>query len=127
MKKLILATALVTLFATPVLAQDAPAEDAPLTDEDVLTVAIGCIATYDTVVAQGKAGGDAASIATARKMAVDVYKEFSGESDEEVASDIAESAKIFPEMLKTADVTLEEFRETCDAIFTDEEEDAPTA
>ncbi|ESQ74643.1 hypothetical protein [Asticcacaulis sp. AC402] len=128
MKKFLAAAVLFAAFAGSVHAQDAapPAEDG-LTTEDVLTVSIGCIATYDTLIAQGKAGARAAEIQKARAFAVSVYKEFSGETDEEVASDIAMADQAFPEMLKDSTITVESFQETCDAIFFDEPEAAAPA
>ncbi|EGF89826.1 hypothetical protein ABI_42490 [Asticcacaulis biprosthecium C19] len=128
MKKYLVAAVLLGLFTAPAFAQDAAApSESEVSAEEVLTVSIGCIATYDTVVAQGKAGARAADIQKARGFAVEIYKEFSGESDEEVAADIQKAGELFPDMLKDSGTTLEDFQQTCDAIFLEEEDSAPTA
>jgi len=123
LRKIAVAAAVLTLLgAGSVHAQDASSSapsDAP-SDEEILTAAIGCIATYDTVVAQGKAGNDAAKIRAARDFAVEVYKEYSKESDEEVAADIKYADEAMPGLLADGKTTLEEFRAVCDAVFVDE-------
>ncbi len=126
MKKLLAVTAFLALLTAPAFAQDAatpPAED-DLTAEDILTVSIGCTATYDIVLAQGKGGDRVEDIKKARAFALSVYKEFSGESDEQLAQTVQSADEVFPEMLKESGATLEEFQETCDAIFVEEETEA---
>ena len=120
--------ALSLLGAGAVHAQTAPAApDSSSSDsssgepstEDVLAASIGCIATYDLIIAQGKAGADTDKINAARAFAVSVYKEFSQQTDEQVAADIQQADTLFPDMLAKGTTTLDEFRATCDAVFVD--------
>ena len=98
---------------------DSSSSGDPSTD-DIMAASIGCIATYDTILAQGKAGADTDKINDARAFAVEVYKEFSQETDDQVAADIKQADGLFPDMVAKGTTSLDEFRATCDAVFVDD-------
>ncbi len=88
--------------------------------EDVLAASIGCIATYDMVLAKAPAGSDMSKVQNSRDFALQVYKEFSQESDEEVANDVQQADALFPDMVAKGTTSLEEFQATCDGVFQDD-------
>ncbi len=96
----------------------APSEQQPST-EDVLTAAIGCLATYDMVLAKGTTP-KTEKTKKARQAAYDLYKQYSGQTDEQVQSDVKKADEIFPGMVAQGTTKLEEFETTCDAAFMDQ-------
>lgn len=91
--------------------------DQPST-EDVLTAAIGCLATYDMVLAKG-ATAKTEKTKKARQSAYDLYKQYSGQTDEQAQADIKKADEIFPGMVAQGPTKLEEFEATCDSAFMD--------
>ena len=106
-----------SLLSTTAFAQGTPDTDAPA-DEDVITAAIGCIATYDMVLAKG-AGLKAGAIRTARESAVEVYKEYSGLSDEDISAAIAKADQLFPSIVAHSQSTLADYEQSCNDAFMD--------
>ncbi|HVZ30081.1 MAG TPA: hypothetical protein VG839_06775 [Asticcacaulis sp.] len=91
--------------------------DQPST-EDILTASIGCLATYDMVLAKGVTPKTEKTKA-ARQMAYNLYKQYSGKSDADVQADVKRADEIFPGMVAQGPTKLEEFEATCDNAFMD--------
>lgn len=94
----------------------ATAADAPPSTEDILTASIGCLATYDLVLSKGVTAKTEKTKA-ARQAAYNLYKQYSGKSDEDVAADVKKADEIFPGMVAQGTTKLEEFETTCDNAF----------
>jgi hypothetical protein len=90
--------------------------DAPPSTEDILTASIGCLATYDLVLSKGVTAKTEKTKA-ARQAAYNLYKQYSGKSDEDVAADVKKADEIFPGMVAQGTTKLEEFERTCDNAF----------
>ncbi len=121
------------LIAVPAVAQDAPqgapqgAAPPPANEEpsgdDIITAAIGCAATYDYLLA--KTPGDS-KMREARDFAISVYKQYSSESDAEVAKDVVEADRLLVEMVNKGELTIAEVQPTCDAVFMAEQPPSTT-
>ena len=114
------------MFAVPAVAQNAaappPANDEPSSD-DIITAAIGCAATYDYLLATTP--GDS-KMQAARDYAISVYKQYSSESDADVAKDVVEADRLLAEMVTKGELTIAEVRPTCDSVFMTEQPQGTT-
>ena len=77
------AAALTGLLLAPVaFAQDDDGGDDDGGDDAVMAAAIGCVATYDLVLARGLAGSHVAAVQKSRAQAREIYKEAAGLDDD---------------------------------------------
>ncbi len=117
------AAALVALVGMFVAAPMAHAAQADSGDDDDDTGAqlaqdIGCVATYDVILAAGKGRIKAQeSIRHARDVALDAFREDSDLSEAEVRADVVQADRMLPQLLKQANQSLAEFKAGCDAAF----------
>ncbi|HWU50960.1 MAG TPA: hypothetical protein VN042_13840 [Asticcacaulis sp.] len=115
------AIALIGLLAAPVaFAQDEDGGDDDDTDA-VMTAAIGCVATYDLVLARGLAGQQVAAVQQARAQAREVYKQAAQLDDDQVDADIAQADARLPDLLDDGNVTLQKYRHICDQLLSDDD------
>ncbi|MGN6422514.1 MAG: hypothetical protein ACTHLA_04295 [Asticcacaulis sp.] len=115
------AVALIGLLAAPIaFAQDENGDDDDDTDA-VMTAAIGCVATYDLVLARGLAGQQVADVQQARAQAREVYKEAAQLDDDQVDADIAQADAKLPDLLDDGNVTLQKYRHICDQLLSDDD------
>lgn len=115
------AVALIGLLAAPIaFAQDEDGGDDDDTDA-VMTAAIGCVATYDLVLARGLAGQQVAAVQQARAQAREVYKEAAQLDDDQVDADIAQADAKLPDLLDDGNVTLQKYRHICDQLLSDDD------
>jgi hypothetical protein len=120
--------ALIGLLAAPIaFAQDEDGGDDDDTDA-VMTAAIGCVATYDLVLARGLAGHQVAQVQKARAQARDIYKQASGLDDADADSDIAQADARLPDLLDNGNATLLKYRHICDQMLSEDDvNDLPQA
>jgi hypothetical protein len=115
------AVALMELLAAPIaFAQDEDGGDDDDSDA-VMTAAIGCVATYDLVLARGLAGQQVAAVQQARAQAREVYKQAAGLDDDQVDADIAQADARLPDLLDDGNVTLQKYRHICDQLLSDDD------
>ncbi len=86
--------------------------------QSALAMTIGCIATYDTILAKG-AGDKAAKMTEARGMAKEMYAYISNEADDQVEKDIKLADQMLPDILKEQGTTAEDLQSVCDTLFLD--------
>lgn len=118
--------AVLPLLAAPVaLAQaDDDGDDDEASDQAIMSTAIGCVATYDLVLARGLAGSHIADIQKARAQAREIYKQASGLDDDDTDADIAEADAHFPALLKDGNASLQRYRHACDDLMDQADDDA---
>lgn len=115
------AVALIGLLAAPIaFAQDENGDDDDDTDA-VMTAAIGCVATYDLVLARGLAGQQVADVQQALAQAREVYKDAAQLDDDQVDADIAQADAKLPDLLDDGNVTLQKYRHICDQLLSDDD------
>lgn len=115
------AVALIGLLAAPIaFAQDENGDEDDDTDA-VMTAAIGCVATYDLVLARGLAGQQVADVQQARAQAREVYKDAAQLDDDQVDADIAQADAKLPDLLDDGNVTLQKYRHICDQLLSDDD------
>jgi len=98
----------------------AHAQDEDMSDEDadhMMTVAIGCVAAYDLVLARGQGGAKAKEIKRSRAEAREIYQQLGDLSDSETDQDIAKSEAVFPAILDQGTTTLKDIERTCDELL----------
>ncbi|MDI7774139.1 hypothetical protein [Asticcacaulis sp. EMRT-3] len=119
--------AVACLLAAPVaLAQDdgspdtgASPEDSA-SNEDVMTAAIGCVATYDLILTRGLAGTHTVQVQKQRDQAREIYKEAAGLDDADTDADIAQADSRLPGLLENGHADLQKYRVTCDELLSDD-------
>lgn len=89
----------------------------------VQATAIGCVATYDLVLARGLAGTHIAAVQKARTEAREVYKQAAGLDDDKVDDDIAQADSHMPAFLVHGNASLEQYRHICDALLSGDDDD----
>ncbi len=124
-----MATAVIAslLAVAPVQAQTAGAssssDSSAPSDDDIMTVAIGCVATYDILLA--KAPDDKTEARkTARDAARQVYMAYSGEKDDAVDADIKLADQMLADDLTKNGGKAEDYAGLCDSVFIDGLKDA---
>ncbi len=105
----------------------APVVHAAQTDDDdvddqqasqQLAQDIGCVATYDVILAAGKGKIKAEeSLRHARDTALDAFRTDSDLPEAQIRDDIARAAQMLPDMLKSSHETLADYKAECDAAF----------
>jgi len=79
---------------------------------------IGCVATYDVILATGKGKIKAQeSLRRARDAALDAFRQDSDLSEAEVRDDVAQADRMLPDMLRQTHQTLAQYKADCDAAF----------
>ncbi|HEX7799325.1 MAG TPA: hypothetical protein VF402_03185 [Asticcacaulis sp.] len=122
------AAALTGLLLAPVaFAQDDDGGDDDGGDDAVMAAAIGCVATYDLVLARGLAGSHVAAVQKSRAQAREIYKEAAGLDDDAADADIAQADARLPSLLEDGNASLQKYRHICDEMLSDDDEDAPQA
>lgn len=94
-------------------------EDDDASDDDILSAAIGCVATYDTIMAQSVTTRTA-KVRAARQAAYEAYRDYSGETDAQILKDILKADAAFPSVLAQGDTDLEDYVASCDDAFSDD-------
>ncbi len=120
-----------TMAVAPVQAQTAGAsssssDSSSVSDEDIMTVSIGCIATYDILLAKGQDDKTAARTA-ARDAARKIYMAYSGEKDEDVDADIKLADQMLADDIAKNNGKPEDYAGLCDSVFIDGLKDAASA
>ena len=119
---------LALLAVAPVQAQNTAAQSSSSSSdgspsqedlENALTMSIGCIATYDMILAKG-AGAKTAKITTARDFARQMYTVISGETDQQVADDIKVADPKLADALSKDGTSAAQLETTCDSLFMDD-------
>jgi len=83
-----------------------------------LTEDIGCVATYDVILAAGKGKIKAEeSLRHAREAALDAFRTDSDLSETEVRAAVAQADQSLPELLKAVHQSLKDYKAACDDAF----------
>ena len=105
--------------AMPHAAYAAQADDS--SDDDTaqqVTADIGCVATYDVILAAGKGRIKAEeSLRRARDAALDAFRTDSDLPEADVRAAVAQADQALPGLLKQANQNLAEYKAACDAAF----------
>ena len=105
--------------AMPLAAHAAQADD-PDDNEasQQVTEDIGCVATYDVILAAGKGRIKAEeSLRHARDAALDAFRTDSDLPEADVRAAVAQADQALPDLLKQANQNLAEYKAACDAAF----------
>lgn len=117
------------MAVAPVQAQTAGAssssssDSSGVSDEDILTISIGCIATYDLLLAK-PADDKTAARTEARAAARKVYMAYSGEKDEDVDADIKLADQMLTDDITKNNGNASDYAGLCDSVFIDGMKDA---
>ncbi|MDV6330288.1 hypothetical protein [Asticcacaulis sp. 201] len=117
----------IAMTASPIaFAQTAPGAsssasgDSDVSNEDIMNVAIVCVATYDLVLADAPAGPQTEKIKEARTLARSIYMEASGNDDTKADAEISGVDAALKEEVTKGTMKLDELRGTCDSLLMDE-------
>jgi len=105
--------------AMPLAAHAAQADDPDDNDaSQQVTEDIGCVATYDVILAAGKGRIKAEeSLRHARDAALDAFRTDSDLPEADVRAAVAQADQALPGLLKQANQNLAEYKAACDAAF----------
>ncbi len=114
-----LAVAAWMAVAMPITAHAAQADDPDDNDSvQQVTEDIGCVATYDVILAVGKGRIKAEeSLRHARDAALDAFRTDSDLPEADVRAAVAQADRALPELLKQVNQSLAEYKAACDAAF----------
>ncbi|ESQ84115.1 hypothetical protein AEAC466_10235 [Asticcacaulis sp. AC466] len=101
--------------------------DSDVSNEDIMNVAIVCVATYDLVLADAPAGPQTEKIREARTLARSIYMEASGNDDTKADAEISGVDAALKEEVTKGTMKLDELRGTCDSLLMDDTVPPPTA
>jgi hypothetical protein len=105
-------------MAAPVHAAQA---DDDVDDQDAaqqLAQDIGCVATYDVILAAGQGKIKAQeTLRHARDAALEAFRQDSDLPEADVRADVAQAARMLPNVLKESHQSLADYKAGCDAAF----------
>jgi hypothetical protein len=116
----VLAAAMMCLSAPVVHAAqtDDGDDDGDASPSQQLTEDIGCVATYDVILAAGHGRIKAEeSLRHARDAALDAFRTDSDLPEIQVRAAVAEADRALPDLLKQANESLADYKAACDAAF----------
>ena len=119
MAGVVLASTLV-LASAPLAAHAQSAGDGDDDDQAAeLAQDIGCVATYDVILANAHGHKIAAlpSIQKSRDVALNAFREDSDLPDDQVRAEIAQAEQALPQMLQETHQSLADYKAVCDATF----------
>ena len=105
--------------AMPLTAHAAQADDPDDNDSaQQVTEDIGCVATYDVILAAGKGRIKAEeSLRHARDAALDAFRTDSDLPEADVRAAVAQADQALPDLLRQVNQSLAEYKAACDAAF----------
>ncbi len=106
-------------LAVPLAAHAGQTDDSDDNDQaQQVTADIGCVATYDVILAAGKGRIKAQeSLRHAREAALDAFRTDSDLPEADVRAAVAQADQALPDLLKQANESLAEYKAACDEAF----------